>query len=688
MRTRIYRYRFTSDRLYQWQGLKPTALCIFYRMSSDSLEGGALGNKILSVLAILFFPLGILSVVAVEYFVYRYVGVRFAVFGLYALLGLGVAAAIYYTSIIDKRLFPLSVNVESIGEGRSIDKIVYITCALTVATATVTQYPIIAAPGLLIAYSSLALQLYSNPTPSRFLPQLMAVFAVSPAIKQLTTGFYFGHGDLFHHVGVIEDLMASGSLSAISYSRYDDFPGLHVLTTAIGTVSDMGAYDSLLILGAVVSMSIIPLMYLFAYYLTESTWYAASTALAITTMAQVSFYSSYFFPQAFASILVLFLIVLAFIYDRVPKKWTITSLIVLISLTVIITHHLTQVAFLPMILVPSILYMLNGRKYAARLLRSAQFRIYVLVAVLNVLYLIYFSSFLDRLLMSGTGLIAGGLSGGYSQVSTYAFGRTSTEPVGIAVDWLISPYGIYMIVLLAVFCLGVIAFLRSGPAGTAYRALVWAAILASPIMFDTPISVKSLIRIRYPWMFLFTLVIALGLYRACRRYAEQQPVKKVPVVLVLIVIIGTAAPLVTADHYYGLDPRTTTQNDFSEQEYESLRSLAGFVRTYDSESVTTFRHTRTALKRFGVAERRMGYADVRRGELYVSAGVLIYRNQWGEHNVPFVTTLQKAGDELYSSRLEVSSPWLEQRVRAGNKVYDAGTVGMVWKSQDRPFEGM
>jgi hypothetical protein len=183
-------------------------------------------------------------------------------------------------------------------------------------------------------------------------------------------------------------------------------------------------------------------------------------------------------------------------------------------------------------------------------------------------------------------------------------------------------------------------------------------------------------------------VIALGLYRACRRYAEQQPVKKVPLVLVLIVILGTAAPLVTADHYYGLDPRPTAQNDFSEQEYESLRSLAGFVRTYDSESVTTLQPTRTALERFGVAERRMGYADVRRGELYIPAGLLVYRNQWGEHEVPFITTVQEADDGLYSSRLDVSSSWLKQRIRTGNKVYDAGTVGIVWKSQDRPFKDM
>jgi hypothetical protein len=601
---------------------------------------------------------------------------------------LGVAAAIYYTSIIDKRLFPLSVNVESIGEGRSIDKIVYITCALTVATATVTQYSIIAAPGLLIAYSSLALQLYSNPTPSRFLPQLMAVFAVSPAIKQLTTGFYFGHGDLFQHVDIIEDLMIGGSLSAISYARYRDFSGLHVLSTAIGTVSDIGAYGSLLILGVIVSMSIIPLMYLFGYYLTEDTWYATSAALAVTMMAQVSFYSSYFFTQSFASVLVLFLVVLTFTYNRVSKRWAITFLIVIISLTVIITHHLTQVVFLPMVLVPSTLYALNGRKYAARLLRSAQFRIYVLIGVLNLLYMAYFSDFLDNLLSKGTELITGGLTGGYSQVSTYAFGRAPpTGSVEVALDWLISPYGIYMIVLLAVFSLGVIAFLRSGPTNTAHRALIWAAILASPIVFETPISVKSLARIRYPWMFLFTLVIALGLYTACRRYAEQQPVKKVPLVLMLIVILGATAPLVTADHYYGLDPRTSTQNDFSEQEYESFRSLAGFVRTYDSERVTALQHTELALRRFDIPGEEVGYPNVRRGDLYLPAGLFVYRTQWSEYEVPFITS-KEADDKLYSSRLYVSSSWLRQRVRTGNKVYDSGSVGMVWKSQDRPFEDM
>jgi len=242
-------------------------------------------------------------------------------------------------------------------------------------------------------------------------------------------------------------------------------------------------------------------------------------------------------------------------------------------------------------------------------------------------------------------------------------------------------------VLLAVFSLGVIAFLRSGPMSTAHRTLIWAAILASPIVFDTPISIQSLSRIRYPWMFLFALVIALGSYQACRRHAEQQSAKKVPLVLVLIVVLGATAPLVTADYYYGLDPRTTTQNDFSEEEYESLRSLAGFVRTYDPESVTTLQPTRTALGRFGVVER-VGYTDIRRGELYIPAGLFVYRNQWNEHEVPFITTTQEAGDELYSSRLEVSSSWLKQRVRTGNKVYDAGTVGMVWKSQDRPFEDM
>ncbi|PSQ05581.1 hypothetical protein BRC97_08995 [Halobacteriales archaeon QS_6_71_20] len=637
-------------------------------------------EKLYDRLGMLFFPLSIGGLLLVLLGLWLSGPLRYVIFGLYPVLGLAVGAAIYYSLSEDsasdtaERIEP-STGEPLYGAG------VYATVAITLAAVSLTGRPLAVGVGLGVGYVLVLAQLVADPTPERVVPQLVALFLLSPATKYLTAGRYIGHGDLMIHVRIIEDLLVGNSLGAISYTSYQYYPGTHLLATTVSSLSGLGAYDGMMLVGLVVYALLIPTVYLIAHRITGNRSLALSVAFAAVVLDDLSFYASYVFPQAIATVLVLLLVLLAGMVSRDAIKRPVAAAFAVVTVALSVTHHFTQVLFLPVLGVGCVVYVAHGREKLVSLFTSRQLTLFVFAAAVNLLWLRR-TGFFDRLSSKAALLWRSGPSGGYTSGLSRGFGRmprsASTEA---AFEWLASPYALYLIVLLVVFSVGVVTFLRwrSRPATTA--AVVWTGILGAVLVFETPLSIKSLIRIRFPWQFVFAFVIGIGILRIRRVLGAPDGRRSVFALLfVIVVVLAASAPLVTADNYYGLDPRPTAQSSIPDQEYAELESAASFVGATDEPTTTLFM-TRLVLERFGPTDLR--HANVRGGDIVLPAGYFVYRSSWPDYKVNF--EIEREGT-LYGNSLYVSSGWLSDRAGAGNKVYTAGGTGVLWSPRERPFD--
>lgn len=630
-------------------------------------------NKATIRLGQIFFPISIIICVIGILVLQMELSAVYSIYGLYPILGLSLGAVVYYfidgdtenvRLVIDERLYKVGV---------------YVTIALTVAVVAITDTGIAVLVGLGVGYILVILQVFTDSDPLRLIPQITGLFLLSPVTKYLTAGFYYGHGDILTHVRLIEDVMIGGSLGAISPSIYKEFPGFHLITATVGSISGLTAYDGIMLTGIVAYAIVIPGIYLITLHFTKKSMLAFYTAFAVVILDDVSFFTSYFFPQSLATVLIILLVLLACMVSRDKIKWVVISVFAIIAITLSFTHHLTQVLFVPVFVLPATIYVFQGRKFANRLLLSRELALFVFLAVLTG-YRLYTTGFIWRIHEQAMLLIRGGILGGYTQTIAFSFGTVprSTTVVS-ALEWLMSPYGIYQILLVLIFSLGVVTFLRTPWPSASTVALSWTGIIAAILVFETPLSIKSLSRISYPWLFVFAFVVGLGLFQI-RRRVRRNVVG--PALILILVLAATMAPVVTADNYYGLDPRPTSQSAFSDQEYKELHATSGFIKGRE-ESTTVFSRTRVTMARFRVSE--LQYPRLQDGRLILSPGYLVYRTAWSNYRVSLTTT---EGETLYSHSLYVSDSWLQQRVMAGNKVYTAGGTGVMWKESERPFENL
>ena len=623
-----------------------------------------------------FYPAAIGAVVLALLLVHFTIGPAVAVFGLYALLGLLGGALVHYG--FDDVAAAYGFDVQA---NWRIDETihrygVYVATLLTVGVVALTGEPLAILGGLVVGYTLLVSQLFADPSPGRVLPQLTALFMLSPITKYLTAGQYIGHGDLLFHTRVVEDLMAGESLQAIAYASYFDFPGLHIVASTIASLSGLGPYDGIMLTGLAVYAVVLPAVYLVVVRITDHPMLALWTAVGIAVLDDLSFYASYVFPQSLALAMVLVLALLGTLVTRDAIKWRATAAFLVLAVALSMTHHLTQLLVLPVVGLGLVLYAARGREYIVSTLRSRQLPLLCVAVGLSAIRL-YRTGFLDRVLARVGPLLTGGLRGGYTRSATFGFGRPAeSQSVAGAVDWLLSPYALYLIVLLLVFSIGVVAFLRATDRPAAQTALFGCGALGALLIFETPLSIQSLIRIRSPWLFVFAFVVGVGLLQM-KRYVE--PGRRSSVLLALVVVLAVTAPMVTADNYYDLDPRPTAQSSFTDQEVAELEALSGYVASSE-RSVGMFWLTGKVLQRYDAGDRHNALIENER--VVLPAGPFVYRLAWAGKKVHFTAD---QGDALYSNSLFLTAAWLDQRVQATNKVYSVGNTGIMWAPTDRPF---
>jgi|GEM_PF-1145429 hypothetical protein len=625
-----------------------------------------------AVLGRVFYPATLLTIFLTLLVVQVFLGTRFAIFGLYALFGIGIGAAIYYGTDESNQAFTYRVDA------RLSRVAVYAVSALTVGIVAVTDQPLFVSFGLVVGYALVVRQVFAEVTPERLVPQLTALFLLSPIAKYLTAGMYVGHSDVIVHTGLVEDIMAGQSLEAISFASYYEFPGLHLVASAVGSLSGLNGYEGLMLTGLVTYVVLIPAVYLVVARITGHPELALYTAFAVSVLDGFSFYASYVFPQSIATMIVVVLAVVATLAWKESLKWPALLAAGFVAVALSFTHHLTQVLFVPMVGLAYFLYAVRGRTYARSAIFGRPMLILVFATALS-LYRIVRTGMHTRLWAALVTIVEGGSRGGYTQRVTLEFGgATESASVVNALEWLGSLYGIYLVLLVAVFSIGVATFLHARDRPVAQVALFGTGVVAAVFVFETPISVASLGRIRFPWLFPFAFVLGVGVLQVRERLWT---VNRSRVLVAMVVLLAAAGPLVAADDYYGLDPRPNTQTALSDSEVAEFSAYASHARA-EGEPVTAFWLSQRLMTRYDVDGDRTARLEGR--ELILPEGHFVYRSAWSGHKVHF-TVGEADGDGLYSNSLYVSGEWLDSRLGAGNKVYTAGGTGMLWDDEPQRF---
>lgn len=637
-------------------------------------------------LASYLFVAAILLILSTLIVAYTFLGEVLAIKGSYLLIGIMLAAILY-----QEQTKPEVDNQPTDHLGRWSIKII----SILIISAYIVTYVIgarleMVVLTLMLGYSLVAYQILFATVTKALVPQIALLFTVGPVTKYLSTGFYFGATDLLGHVRAVELLYQTGRLESIAraYSTYDSFPALHILSGAISSFTGLSAYDSLIILG-IFTYTVVTIA---VFYLSQSIFSLSKSimiTLVFSVLSVVHNYTTYFFPQALATALIIFLIYITIRRQSVPdSEYPLLSLAaVLVSICVVITHHVTQLILAGLVsalYAPSILRAtgLGQRLRVNRNLPRFIPILFALTAGITYLFIIspttvnYFAQFttdiIDTLFVSDTG-------GGRAVVGLGT--EIPYHTPRIAVKSLLSIDGVYYIGITALFSVGVVVTVVAYDQYANVAGLTLLGIGSSLAVLKTPLP-DTVSRLSLPLAFFFSIIVGVGLWQLVGKDSASNETtrwkglnKKRAAVFTLIVLVGTTGPLVAADDLYGLHAGPNLwetystpeqQVEFSEQELDEFETMVQYVDQHTSEA-TMLWVSREASDRFGGEERRAPTHISEEGIRTDSP--LVYRTNWINHQVGYET------DEL--GTLMIADWWLDREIDASNKVYTTGMVGVV-----------
>lgn len=618
------------------------------------------------------------------------INVVFAVKGSYVLVGTILAGMVffgtrYYGGVTSG--FP-SMDLNERNANRAT-KAVVILVSFAYVLILLTEYTVFVLAAVLPAgYFLLSLQLNAGTGTKLLLFQTVLLFTITPVAKYVTTDFYFGSGDILHHVGYTKELVAAGSTAGIS-STYSSFPGLHLLTATVHFVTGLPVYDALLSVGiAYGSLFTLPLVFLFAYHVVRNARYAVLTALMASTITYVVYYTTYFFAQALAVPLFLFLVYLAYriesarrssgsAYWRVlweTPRWSLVA--VLVVLSILPTHHLTVILFTPVVALlfagTLVVERVGGNESNGN--GIAAFNAILPFATI-ILGLVYWSLSAPGLIpfifwsveqVFSHSLFFSSPGGG---TRTYTFDVIPAAPPVASVDL------VFYTALLALFVTGVLTLVEFHRRYRRVLPLTIVGVLGSITVLKTPLAVKSIGRIGFVFCFFFSFVTAAG----CNYLlgASDRAHGRAALFVVLLVTVGTFGPLLAPDMMDApLDPRRAEQSSYTDSELSQLRAASGFVRS-TSGGVSAFWISNWTIEMYGVEGTS---PSVSQQGFHAPEGLFLYRESWADHAVGFRT------GSLYLKRFLVSEPYLDNLIARQNKVYDSGSVGLLWNRREGLLE--
>lgn len=627
-----------------------------------------------------YFASVILSTILLLYLVKVYVGILPAVKGLYVLLGL----------LLSFLLFTVSKSNQD-WEGSDSLQPQYLKALVTLL---VLSFPIIILTGsrtvvLLglfpIIYAFIAVQLQFDTVPQYALAGILGTFLVALAAKYIDTYRFFGNGDLFGHTASVKRMVATGSTSAI-VSPYQFYPGLHITSGSVKIVGGTTPYDALLLTGIIAATSAVILSYLFGRIISGSQSFGMLVALGMSVSYQFQFFGLYVFPQTLAVVLGFLAIYLALKSDNMSRyaRFGIAGLIVMAAMA--FTHHFTFVLFAPILGVLLLVRYASKTQLLTRInegtdLVSPRAIPLVTGGMIALSYWIYNEhKFFSQLLFA-----TGDLIFDRTVVASSSGGPTTTFPLGVeiteqtlqqALFSVVTPSGIYFTLLLAVFSLGIAESLRFTKQYRRLTGYLLIGIAGSLLILKTPVALS--IRLGHPFTLFFSVVLAVGLLRLL---STKQGKMAIPVLV--IVILGTTAPIVAGGDlhnlhqgpdFYGSDTSPDAQRDFSELEYDAMRSTADFVESYNRPSTSMWMSSVA----FGLLD-----ASIREGAwiddcaIQTQSDALFYRTKWKEHQVYFNGTRNK---------MIISKASFHRMVASENKIHTTGVTGILFDRRTSSFE--
>jgi len=606
-----------------------------------------------------------------------YAGVTFGapvgIKGTYAIAGICIAIMVYTFSSTRAK----TLNIEQL-QRISLWKLTLSAVISAVALAHLTQNrvgPLLIA--LLVGYCAVGIQLYDEAPPRSLLIQSGCLLVASPVIKYVTSGFYFGNVDTLKHVGWVERLIRYGRTSQMTDTWYQNFPSLHILSGTVSQIAGLLPYDALYLTG-IASYFVVPtVLYLLAKEVSSDERLSLTIAVVSSVVYHLPFYASYFYPQAMATVLVLFALYLFYRlhYASGRNQLAVLGLFAVVCLGTLFTHHLTLLLFAPPLAILSVGSYLSGRTTGASISRQELGGVGLAVGG-TIIYLITAGrTFLEAVLNIGLALLTQSGKAGRTSDRLYVFGDTKVaeETIPSAISWLFGANGIYFSALLAIFVLGCMWIVENRREQRSLLPVFTVGIFGSVLILQTPIVIKSKLRIGFPWAFFFAFVIGFSLYQMTR---EKISIGRIaPVGLVLLVILGSFAPLVMGGYY--IENQQSSQQSFSTTEYSQLEVTSEFV-DQRSTSVSTVWLTRRSFNHFGTQSK---IATVDNCGFTYQDG-LVYRQAWSKHTVNVRNPSRSIN---YFDKVRMSSEWISKSVTQKNEIYSTGEIGIVTGQESSTF---
>jgi len=606
-----------------------------------------------------------------------------AIKGSYALIGLLLGTALYHT-----RRGP-AVDRPMPDRNQLYGKCVYLLVLGAVfATVALNNRVVPLVVALPAGYLLLVVQLRAAASSRWLLPQVIALFTVSPVTKYLSTGFYFGGGDTFTHVRFVDLLVESGTVSGMEIYEY--FPGMHATVGALVMMTGLGSYDALQLFGIVTYAIVVAVVYLLARITMTKDRDAIYLAAAVALIEPIIHFTSYFFPQSLAAAFLLFLTYLAYrLNTDLPSLHRRLMIVcVVIATGAVLIHHLTFVLFLPVIVLLIAWNLLSER--VSGLTRANPFTFPLAIAyAIALTYWTYHEQFVSDFIGYVSQMIQGELFAGEegAPMETTVLGGQLAESTPTSAAWsVLSPEGLYFIGLLAIFAVGLAAVLEKP---TRYRrrfALLTIGIASAFIVFRTPLAHPDIERLRHPLSFFFAMILGTGVFTMLR---SRFPPSTTILAIVVILLVGTAAPLVglagddlydfnEGEDLYEIHDAPDPQSDFSDAEWRQLTTTSQFVERHDI-TASTFTTEESAMEGFGVTGSAS--ATVEDDELRAPTPALLYRAKWSEHRLMYA-----APGPIERGTVVIEPEWLAQTEAMENKVYTTGGVSVLTTTEETDDE--
>jgi|GEM_PF-1618584 len=588
----------------------------------------------------------------------------------------------------------------TISGGNTARLVLALGAAAVLATALTGErlLPVLGAlaPGYLLVAAQLARR---DPPVRSTLASLVVLVAVPAVTKYLTTDVFFAGTDTFAHVEALRRLFETNYTTALPHG-YDLFPVFHLVVGAVSRFSDLPAYDALLLTGIAVAVTAVPATYLVAARVLGDTRLALCAATAIALSEFVAYHALYFFPQALALGLLLAGLSAAASVPAATRTVTVRRhaayLLALVGVLVL-THHLTYLLFAGPLLIlfaaVGLRATLAGRFEALSAPPSALVRAPYRSAfplVLGLLALVAYLVFSPSLILFGIGvatydiLLGSGAPGG---PSTFLFGLTPpADSLVRAVEWLLTPTGVYYSLLGTVLLAGVYAFLGNVREYARVGPLVVVGAALGALLFPLPVAIPQVERLQFVLTLFVAAPVGLGVAHTLRTSARSRRVAVVGVVLVAA--LATATPLTRLaaadiDGVY-LDERGA-QTTMSDAEYAALDSTAGFLDARTSGPVATDYIGQRALASVGWRTDPGENGLVAAGTgLSAPPGYMVVRAPWRTDFVPVMARRGLVSEDV--KWFTTVSPRYERALAAHDRVRDAGPVSVLASSDG--FEGV